>query len=143
MKSKFVVPVGCLALGLAIGWVAKSAPSANTGSSASDHPTASVSTSGISGKSMRSETAMESGPAIRPARPKIVAAGSEVASAVEQVMNQMPDQAQMNKLRMEQEREKFENRFAKLTAELNLSPEQQAKIRATMEDSLKKWVMTR
>jgi hypothetical protein len=138
MKSKFVVPVGCLALGLAIGWVAKSAPSANTGSSASDHPTASVSTSSNSGKAMRSEIAMESGPAIRPARPKIVTAGSEAASAVEQMMNQMPDQAQMKKLRMEQEQAKFENRFTKLTAELNLSPEQQTKIRATMEESLKK-----
>ena len=36
MKSKFIFPFGCLALGTAIGWVVKSAPPAGTSGSASD-----------------------------------------------------------------------------------------------------------
>ncbi len=80
---------------------------------------------------------MESHPAARSAPTKIVYAEGKVESVVEQAMNRMPDQAQMRQEMIDNDREKFESRFAKLTTELNLNPEQQAKIRATMGKSLK------
>ena len=80
---------------------------------------------------------MESHRVTRPASDRIVPAEGKVESMVKQAMNQMPDQAQMRKQMIEKEREKFESRFAKLTTELNLSSQQQAKIRAAIEKSLK------
>ena len=81
---------------------------------------------------------MESRRAARPAPTKIVPAEGKVKSMAEQAMNYMTPLATMEWQRIINDREKFESRFAKLTIELNLSPEQQAKIRAAM----KKWVPT-
>ena len=82
---------------------------------------------------------MESRRAARPAPTKIVPAEGKVKSMAEQAMNQTPNLlVEMKQQRIINDREKFESRFAKLTTELNLSPEQQAKIRAAMEESVKK-----
>ena len=137
MKSKFIFPAGCLALGVAIGWTAKSVPSVGISGSTSDQGTTSASDSRTSGQATASETRMESHRVTRPASDRIVPAEGKVESMVKQAMNQMPDQAQMRKQMIEKEREKFESRFAKLTTELNLSSQQQAKIRAAIEKSLK------
>ena len=138
MKSKFILPVGRIALGIAIGLVAKSAPPASAGVSSSGQEASPASTSRTFRRTTLSETAMASGPATRSAPDRNVPTEGKVESMVEQAMNQMPDPAQIKQQMVNKEREKFENRFAKLTTELNLSPEQQAKIRATMEKSLKK-----
>ena len=137
MKSKFIVPVGCLALGIAIGWVAKSAPTAATGVPTSGPEITSASTPRTQRKTTLSEPAIESHPAARPASAKIVSAEGQVKSMAEKIAMQIPDPAQMKQQMIDNERGKFENRFAKLTTELNLSPEQQAKIRAAIEKSLK------
>jgi F0F1-type ATP synthase delta subunit len=138
MKMKFILPVGCLALGIAIGLMARSAPSTGVSGSASERVTASVSTSRTAGKATQSEPGIESAPAARPARPDLSLTKNKVETTAEETTNKMPSLEQMKQQMAEIEREKFETRFSTLSAGLNLSPEQQAKIRATMDESLKK-----
>ena len=81
---------------------------------------------------------MESRRAARPAPTKIVPTEGKVKLMAEQAIIDMSPLKKMERQRIINDRKKFESRFAKLTTELNLSPEQQAKIRAAMEE----WVPT-
>lgn len=135
---KFALPFGCLLVGIAIGWFAKPAPS---GSGAGSVVTASASGSspssalGIPEKFKPAEDS-KSASSPRPSRPPIDSSKVGVEVKAEEAGKEM--QKQMAKRMTDVQRKKFEARFSKLCAELNLSPDQQAKIRATMEERFTK-----
>ncbi|OYV04541.1 MAG: hypothetical protein CFE26_16340 [Verrucomicrobiales bacterium VVV1] len=135
---KFALPFGCLLAGIAIGWFAKPAPSASGAG-----PAVTASTSGASPSSMlgipekfKPVEDQENATSTRPSRPPIDSSKRQVDVKMEEAGKEM--QKQMAKRMTDIQRKKFEARFAKLSAELNLTPDQQAKIRATMEERFSK-----
>lgn len=135
---KFALPFGCLLAGIAIGWFAKPASSVSGAG-----PLASTSSSGVSPSSMpgvpeksKPAEASKEGPAVRSARPAIDTTKREIELKATEAGKKM--QEQMAQRMTDMQRKKFEARFAKLCAELNLTPDQQAKIRAAMEDRFTK-----
>jgi hypothetical protein len=129
---KFALPFGCLVAGIAIGWLAKSSASSN-GTAPVAAQTAmggpSSKTAAVPEKP-KSENAKDT-PA-RPARPAIDNSKREIEAKATEAGKKM--QQQMAQRMTDMQRKKFEARFAKLCAELNLSPDQQARIRAAMEE---------
>lgn len=135
---KFTLPLGCLLAGIAIGWFARPSTSGiDEGATASAAPTISTPTplSGSSEKAKPAEAAKE-GPATRPSRPAIDTSKREIEAKATEAGKKM--QEQMAQRMTDMQRKKFEARFAKLCAELNLTPDQQAKIRAAMEERFTK-----
>ncbi len=135
---KFALPFGCLLVGIAIGWFAKPAPSASAA-----RPAAITSASGSSPSSMlgipekfKPAEDQENATSTRPSRPPIDSSKRGVEVKAEEAGKEM--QKQMAKRMTDVQRKKFEARFSKLCAELDLSPDQQAKIRATMEERFTK-----
>lgn len=135
---KFALPFGCLLAGIAIGWFAKPAPSASgTGPAVTAVASGSSPSSmlGIPEKFKPSEDS-KSAASTRPSRPPIDSSKREVDVKMEEAGKEM--QKQMAKRMTDVQRKKFEARFSKLCTELNLSPDQQARIRATMEERFTK-----
>ncbi len=135
---KFALPFACLLAGIAIGWFAKPAPSASDAG-----PTVTASASGSSPSSMlgipekfKPADDSKNAPNPRPTRPAIDSSKRGVELKVEEAGKEM--QKQMAKRMTDVQRKKFEARFAKVSAELNLSPDQQAKVRAAMEERFTK-----
>ncbi len=129
---KFALPAVCLLAGIAIGWFAKPSASSNgtapvAAQTAMGDP--SSKTAAVPEKP-RSENAKDT-PA-RPARPAIDTSKREIEAKATEAGKKM--QQQMAQRMTDMQRKKFEARFAKLCAELNLSPDQQARIRAAMEE---------
>ncbi len=128
---KFALPVGCLIAGIAIGWFAKPSTSssgpATTAAGSSSSPSSML---GVPDKLKPAEEIKDT-PA-RPARPAIDTSKREIEAKATEAGKKM--QQQMAQRMTDMQRKKFEARFAKLCAELNLSPDQQAKIRAAMEE---------
>ena len=135
---KLLPPLGCLFAGVAIGWFAKPAPSGsgNGPVTALTAPSASPSSAlGIPEKYKSGEEST-SGSSVRPPRPAIDTSKREIEAKVGDLEKDM--QKQMAQKMTDLQRKKFEARFAKLCAQLNLSPDQQAKIRAVMEERFTK-----
>jgi hypothetical protein len=135
---KFALPFGCLLAGIAIGWLAK--PSSSEGAAgpavtASDSGSSPSSMLGIPRKFKPAEDS-KSAPSTRPSRPSTESSKRGVEVQAEEAGKEM--QKQMAKRMTDVQRKKFEARFSKLCAELNLSPDQQAKIRAAMEERFTK-----
>lgn len=135
---KFALPFGCLVAGIAIGWFAKPTPS---GSGAEAVLTAAAPGSSPSSKlgipeKFKPAADSKGAPSTRPSRPAIDSSKRAVDAKVEEAGKEM--QKQMAKRMTDVQRKKFEARFAKLCTELNLSPDQQAGIRAAMEERFTK-----
>jgi len=133
---KPVIPLVCLAGGIAIGWFARplatstpATPNAAAPTSMSVAPTSSatVATPG-------SEAATHS--TSRPAKPDNDEAKAKADAKMQAEVKKQQDL--VGKRLTDFQRKKFETRLAKLAAELNLSPEQQEKIRAAMEERFSK-----
>ncbi len=132
---KFALPFGCLLAGIAIGWFAKPASSASGNGPSATASSSPSSMLGIPEKFKPAEDS-KSAPSGRPSRPAIDSSKLGVEVKVEEAGREM--QKQMAKRMTDIQRKKFEARFSKLCSELNLSPDQQAKIRATMEERFTK-----
>lgn len=137
MPMKFALPLGCLLAGIAIGWFAKPSDSVSGNgplaavATAPSSPTTATSAS----EKPKSETAKEGGPATR-TRPAIDTSKREIEVKASEAGKEM--QKQLANRMTDIQRKKFEARFSKLCAELNLTSDQQAKIRAAMEERFTK-----
>jgi hypothetical protein len=128
---KFIAPITCLTLGIAIGWFAKTVPS-TSGTAAVASATSSAGMTSDAEKS-KLETTSENKPASR-ARPALDSSKQESEEKVSEGTKAM--QKQVAKQMTDVQRKKFETRFSKLCTELSLTADQQVKIRATMEERL-------
>lgn len=136
---KPLLPLATLAIGIAVGWFGR--PLA-TGKSevpagvaplqaATAHPTDAKSSADPAGKPV--DRTSSSG---RPAAPDNAEAKAKAQEKMKEAGKKQ--QAQMAKRMTDIQRKKFEARLAKLTADLNLTPEQQAQVRAGMEKRFEK-----
>jgi hypothetical protein len=132
---KFALPFACLLAGIAIGWFAKPAPSGSGSGAAATVSSSPSSMSGIPEK-FKPVDDSKNAPTTRPTRPAIDSSKHEIEVKANEAGKEM--QGQMAKRMTDIQRKKFEARFAKRCAQLNLSPDQQAKIRATMEERFTK-----
>jgi hypothetical protein len=136
ISMKFALPVGCLLAGIAIGWLAKptTSSSSTSGVAAITTPRASSSTTAAAPERTKSETAKKRESASR-TRPAINTSKREIDVQLEKQLEEQAAQ-QMTDI----QRKKFQARFAKLCTELNLTPDQQLRIRASMEERFAKMV---
>lgn len=129
---KAVLPLACLAGGIAIGWFARplsspaaampsAPPVAKTSTAPADKPAATEA----------SATAAHATSSGRPAKPDNDEAKTKQDAKNKEAMKKGQDQ--MAKRMTDIQRKKFEARLDKLAADLNLSGEQKDKIRAAME----------
>lgn len=134
---KPIIPLACLAGGIAIGWFAR--PLASSTPAAPNAPVAATSTSVAPASSATvatpgSEAATHS--SSRPAKPDNDEAKAKADAKMQERIKKQQDL--MGKRLTDFQRKKFEARLAKLAADLNLSPEQREKIRAAMEERFSK-----
>ncbi|HEY8960969.1 MAG TPA: hypothetical protein VIM57_02120 [Luteolibacter sp.] len=133
---KPLIPLACLAGGIAIGWFAR--PLISPAQSAVTAPIAAATASVAPTNSPAPEPAAVASPHAT-GRPVETEAGAAKKKADAMMQDQMKKQQDlMTKRLTDFQRKKFEARLAKLAVELNLSPEQQEKIRASMEERFSK-----
>lgn len=132
---KPIIPLACLAGGIAIGWFAR--PLASPAQPA----TTPVAATTPSAPAVDSATAApaDTTSAHASGRPIKTEADADKEKADAKMKESMKKQQElMSKRLTDFQRKKFEDRLTKLAAELNLSPEQQEKIRASMEERFSK-----
>jgi hypothetical protein len=135
---KFALPFGCLLVGIAIGWFAKPGPSSSgagpavTASASGSSPSSAL---GIPEKFKPAEDP-KNAPSTRPSRPSIDSSKREIEVKARDAEKKLQEQAASAMTDIQ--RKKFEARFAKLCTALNLTPDQQVKIRASMEERFTK-----
>jgi len=133
---KPLIPLACLVGGVAIGWFARPlvspAPPAAAVTVAAATPSAPAA---VSAAPTPADTASAHATG-RPVKTEADAAKEKAEAKMKEDVKKQ--QELMGKRVTDFQRKKFEARLAKLAAELNLSPEQQEKIRASMEERFSK-----
>jgi Spy/CpxP family protein refolding chaperone len=124
---KPIIPLATLLVGVAIGWFARPSLDKPTDTAAAK-PTTSTETRPAQTTATVATNTTSSG---RPADPDNDDAKSKASDA-----QMKKAQEQMAKRLVDVHRKKFEAKLSKLTAELNLTPQQQEKIRASMEERM-------
>ncbi|MFD0892636.1 hypothetical protein KBB96_14525 [Luteolibacter ambystomatis] len=131
---KALVPLLCLAGGIAVGWFARPMAASSTAASAPPVPaaTAPANSAPAPEKPAGSETAANGRTSSgRPAKPDNDESKAKRDAKAKEAMKKGQDQ--MAKRMTDVQRKKFEARLDKLAADLNLNDDQKAKIRAAME----------
>jgi Spy/CpxP family protein refolding chaperone len=121
---KPIIPLATLLVGVAIGWFVRPALDKPASDTAAAKPATSTEARPTAPTSTATTSTTSSG---RPASPEDDAKSKLPNAQMKKA------QEQMAKRLVDMQRKKFEAKLNKLTAELNLTPQQQEKIRATME----------
>lgn len=129
---KALVPLLCLAGGIAVGWFARPMVAPTAVASAPAVSSSATAPTATSEKPAGTETAANGRTSSgRPAKPDNDESKAKRDAKNKEAMKKGQDQ--MAKRMTDVQRKKFDARLDKLAADLNLNDEQKAKIRATME----------
>jgi hypothetical protein len=133
---KPIIPLACLVGGIAIGWFAR--PLASPAQPASSAPVAAA-TSSVPATGSSTPASADTASTHSSGRPVKTETDADKEKAEAKIKDEVKrQQDRINKRITDFQRKKFEARLMKLAEELHLSPEQQEKIRASMEERFSK-----